>query len=215
MKKTKELAELVGIMMGDGCLSSCNGAYVTYISGHKIDDREYHEKTIKNLFLKIFGKEVFVKERRKENAIFIRFYDKAIFNILHSVGIPIGKKYDSLKIPDWIVNNSELSSSFIRGLADTDGSVVFSKQHKAVPYYPRIEISSKSGSFLEEVLSILVSKGFYGSISKNSQYYRLEVSGFKNLERWLALIGFNNPKHMKKVENIKTPPTRILTSQSY
>ena len=55
MKMTNELAELAGIMCGDGCPSSCNGAYVIYISGHKIDDREYHEVTIKNLFLHSIG----------------------------------------------------------------------------------------------------------------------------------------------------------------
>ena len=211
MEMTKELAELTGIMFGDGCLSSCNGAYVIYICGHKIDDMGYHEETIKNLFLNIFGKKVYVKERKKENAIFIRTYDKNIFNRLHSIGIPIGKKYAHLKIPLNIKENPDFALSFMRGLADTDGSIIFSKQHRNFGYYPRIEIASKSESFLRESLSILTSNGFYGSVSKKCIHFRLEIPGFKNLERWLTLIGFNNKKHIRKIEarlGPITPPTR-------
>ena len=105
-----------------------------------------------------------------------------------------------------------MSFCFVRGLADTDGSVIFSKQHRSISYYPRIEIASKSRSFLEEVLSILVSNNFYGSVSKKGPHYRLEIPGFKNLNMWLKLIGFNNPKHMRKIEALLrplTPPTRL------
>ena len=212
MGMTKELAELTGIMSGDGCLSSKKQKYVVYISGHKQDDRHYHDNTTKKLFMDIFGKEIKVQERSDENTLFIRFSDKKIFSILHSIGLPIGKKYDYLKVPDCIIKNSILSFCFLRGLADTDGSIVFSKQHKKINYYPRIEITSKSRNFLEEVLLILASNGFYGSISKRGIYCRLEIPGFKNLERWLNLIGFNNKKHIRKIEarlGPITPSTRL------
>ncbi len=88
----------------------------------------------------------------------------------------------------------------MRGLADTDGSIIFSKQHRNVGYYPRIEIASKSEVFLREALFILTSNGFYGSVSKKWIHYRLEIPGFKNLQRWLKLIGFNNKKHTRKIE---------------
>ena len=78
MEMTKELAELTGIMFGDGCLSSKSQKYVVYISGHKQDDREYHELTIKKLFLGLFGKEVKINERNDENTLYIRFSDKTI-----------------------------------------------------------------------------------------------------------------------------------------
>ena len=209
MEITKEFAELIGIMYGDGCLSSYKKKYIIYICGHKQDDRDYHEKTTKRLFLHIFGKEVRIQERKKENALFIRFSDKKIFSILNSIGIPIGKKYDYLKVPNCIVNNSNFAVCFVRGLADTDGSIIFSKQHRDTHYYPRIEIASKSKTFLEEVLLILTSNGFYGSVSKKGIHYRLEIPGFKNLQRWLNLIGFNNPKHINKIEARMGPITPL------
>ena len=212
MKITKEFAELIGIMFGDGCLSSKQNKYVVYISGHKIDDKEYHEKITKNLFLSVFDKKIKIDERRKENTLFIRFSDKRIFNILKSEGMPVGKKYGNLMIPPAIKNDKDLIFRFICGLFDTDGCMFLSKQHKKERYYPRIEIASKSESFLREVLDILKSNGFYGSISKRGIYRRLEIPGFKNLERWLKLIGFHNPKHMRKIEitlENKTPRTRL------
>jgi len=215
---TKELAELAGIMCGDGCLSSKKQKNMIYICGHKFDDRDYHEKKVVDLFLKIFNKKVVVQERKKENALFIRFSDKKIFDMLHSIGIPIGKKYDHLHVTNEINNSNELGFCFIRGLVDTDGSIIFSKQHRNFRYYPRIEIASKSEAFLREILFILISNGFYGSVSKKGIHFRLEIPGFQNLNRWLVLIGFNNPKHLKKIETFlgsHTPSTRILTGQQY
>lgn len=212
MEMTKELAELTGIMCGDGCLSSKSQKYVVYISGHKFLDFEYHNNCTRALFLNVFRKNININHRSDENTLFIRFSDKKIFETLNSVGIPIGKKYDNLKIPDWVINNPDLSICFVRGLADTDGCIVFSKQHRSIGYYPRIEIASKSRSFLEEVLLILISIGFYGSLSKKGPYYRLEIPGFKNLDRWLNLIGFSNPKHIRKIEAQMgpiTPPKRL------
>ncbi|HCE31439.1 TPA: hypothetical protein DEQ89_05575 [Candidatus Daviesbacteria bacterium] len=67
-------------------------------------------------------------------------------------------------------------------------------------------------------MDLLKNTGFYGSVSRKGPHYRLEVPGFKNLELRQKLIGFNNPKHIKKIEahlGPLTPSTRILTSQSY
>ena len=53
MKITSELAELLGIMYGDGCLSNSGSKHLVYISGHKDDDFEYHNKIIRKLFFKV------------------------------------------------------------------------------------------------------------------------------------------------------------------
>jgi len=200
MKITNELAELTGIMYGDGCLSTSGSKYLIYISGHKSDDLEYHKNITKNLFLKVFNKEVKIEFRKKENTLFIRFSNKTIFNFFSELEMPIGKKHNKLKLPVQIKNSDTLILSFIRGLADTDGSIIFSKQHRKKHYYPRIEITNKSEKFLIEILSFLKKKGFYGSVSNKGNGYRLEIPGFENLYRWLELINFSNFKHLSKIE---------------
>lgn len=199
-KITSEIAELIGLMAGDGCLSLDGKAKRIYISGHKKDDLKYHQQTTKKLFKKIFNKEVNIQFKKHENTLFIRFSDKRIFKELAKY-LPIGKKYENLQIPNQILKNKKNLFAFTRGLSDTDGCIVFSKQHRDYPYYPRIEITSKSQSLLQTLLSELKKNGFYGSVShKGKQSFRLEFPGNKNLDRWLKIIGFNNKKHLKKIE---------------
>jgi DNA-binding transcriptional regulator WhiA len=202
IKLEKDLAELIGIMFGDGCLSRTGGKYIIYISGHKKDDYLYHSQFIVPLFKRTFNKEVNVQFRKGENTLFIRFSDKSIFYELKDLGLPVGRKYDYLKIPLFIIHTPILFKRFIRGLFDTDGSVIFSKQHRTNHYYPRLEIASHSKSFLDETLKILKANGFYGSVSnKNKGNYRLEIPGFKNLKKWKEEIGFSNVKHLKRLNN--------------
>lgn len=198
----EKFAELLGIMEGDGCLSRCSNSYLIYISGHKIDDMDYHKRITKNLFKDIFDKQIKINLKKGEQTLFIRFADKEIFKELAKY-IPVGRKYNQLKIPDEIIKAKSCFFAFIRGLVDTDGCIVLSKQHRDYPYYPRIEISSISKPFLQSILLELNKYGFYGSISyKGGRSYRLEIPGIKNLIKWLDYIGFSNRKHMKKIEKL-------------
>ncbi len=197
----EKFAELLGIMVGDGCLSTYSKKCIIYISGHKTDDMEYHNGVTKELFKYVFDKDIKIELRKKEHTLLIRFSDKKIFEKL-SQYLPIGVKYDKLKVPEEIIKNKKYLLAFIRGIADTDGSVVFSKQHKDYAYYPRIEISSKSKYLLNRLLFELKKNGFYGSVSKKGKnVHRLEIPGKRNLKLWLENIGFNNIKHMKKIES--------------
>ena len=96
------MAELLGIMIGDGCLSRTGKKYIIYISGNKYKDFDYHNITTRKLFKDVFDKEIKIGFRKKENTLFIRFSDKAIFHFMTDKGVPIGKKYDGLKIPECV-----------------------------------------------------------------------------------------------------------------
>jgi len=204
--KSQELAELYGIMSGDGCLSNTGkrkgsgNKYWIYICGHKVDDREHYEY-IKYLFKIIFNKYVKIEERKKENAIFIRFSDKEIFSFFVNLEFPIGKKYNKIHIPIWILENKSYLTNFIRGLFDTDGSFVLSKQHRKEPYYPRIEISTKSKLLAKQVKESINELGINCSNNRKLQYFRLEVAGKKECSKWMSTIGTANKKHQIKYLN--------------
>ena len=202
-----QFAELYGIMAGDGCLSHSGAGknsgkkYIIYICGHKIDDREHHEYII-SLFKKVFNKEAKICERKKEKAIFIRFSDKRIFYDFSNFGFPIGKKYGNLKMPSWILENKENIISFLRGLFDTDGTIVFSKQHKKVAYYPRIEITTKSETLARQVKECIDKLGIGCSLSRRLNYFRIEVAGKERCILWMRIIGTKNKKHEVKYQKI-------------
>lgn len=200
-----ELAELLGMMCGDGCLSKTQqGKHFVYCSGNRLKDKEYFGEYITNLFLKIFGKSIVAHEREDPKIIYIKFSDKQIFQFLNNLGLPVGLKYDKLKVPDIIFQDKAYQMAFVRGLFDTDGCVIFSKQHRGIPYYPRIEITSKSRKFLASVFAILISHGFNGSLSHQGKgYSRLEIPGFKNLKRWNTLIGSSNKRNQQRLLQTK------------
>ena len=202
--------EFLGIMYGDGCLSSTHPpssrwrSYIVYVSSCFSTDLE-HLNHISYLFSEIFNKDTKIRKRNDSDVAVISFNDKKIFDEIESIGFPVGKKYGSMKVPERIKKNPKLFSSFIRGVFDTDGCVVVSRQHRKERYYPRIEITSKSRSFLEEMFGFLISNGFYGSISDKSGCWRLEIPGFKNTRRWIKLIGSSNPKHINKLKRFRNP----------
>ncbi|HLF54266.1 MAG TPA: LAGLIDADG family homing endonuclease [Candidatus Nanoarchaeia archaeon] len=203
MKKDVACAELLGILCGDGCLSksSIQVKYFIYCSGNKLKDLDYFKRYVPRLFYEVFEKRVVAKERTDENTVYIKFSDKLLFARLHKLGLPIGYKYDELKIPPFVTKSKGLQLAFIRGVFDTDGCVVLSKQHRTYAYYPRIEICSKSFHFLDSILAVLRRNGFFGSLSKQGKgYYRMELPGFKNLKRWLFLIGTSNKRNLLKFE---------------
>ncbi len=201
-KNNKKLFyELIGIMLGDGCLSKSDSKHIVYISGHKIKDYKYHNQVTRNIFKKLFNKDIKIEFRRFENTLFIRFSDKQIFQVLNKF-LPIGTKYGSIKLPEETLRNQDYFNCMVRGLFDTDGCVVLSKQHRKIPYYPRFEIASKSRKFLEGVLELLERQGFYGSVSKKGKHFRLEIPGFKNLEKWMLNIGTNHNKNQRNINYI-------------
>jgi len=203
--KNPVLSEFFGVMTGDGCLSNTGkrkgsgNKYWLYICGHKFDDRQHYEYLSKIIEI-LFNKKVNIGERKKENAIFIRFSDKKIFQRLVELGFPIGKKYSKIDIPNWIASEKENSTSFLRGLFDTDGSFVLSKQHKKIPYYPRIEIATKSLVLAQKVKSLINEFGIGCSLNRKKEYFRLEVAGNANCQNWMTLIGTRNNKHQVKYE---------------
>jgi len=207
MEKDVACAELLGIMCGDGCLSNPQRKnhvkYYVYCCGNKLKDFEFVSTHIPFLFLHCFGKSVIAKIKNGENTIYIKFSDKALFSKLHNLGLPIGVKYSNLRIPSFVLKTEERQLAFIRGVFDTDGCVVLSKQHRAFAYYPRIEICSKSFLFLSQLLKILKRNEFFGSLSRQGKgYYRLELPGFENLKRWLFLIGSSNKRNLSKFEQV-------------
>jgi len=200
MDREVACAELLGMMMGDGCLSNSKSQvkYWVYCSGNKLKDKEYFAKYVPSLFYQVFEKSVIAKERTDENTIYIKFSDKKVFLDLKERGIPVGRKYERLCIPDFVKKNREREFAFMRGMFDTDGCIVWKKHEKND--YPRIEISSKSEKFLISLLALLKEHGFSGSISnKGKGQHRLELPGFKNLGLWFERVGSSNERNIMQV----------------
>ncbi len=200
----EKLAEEIGIFIGDGYLSDYSYHWELGICGHLVDDYEYITKYVNPLMNELFGSPGSIVISQAQRAVNIRFWSKAIF-LYHSavLGLPIGEKKDLLEIPKQVLSSPVLAFSCIRGIADTDATLTFKRKYKRLPYYPSIKIELASQKIVEQVALVLQRDFRLLTIynMKNRDGYvthRIELNGVENLEKWMKLIGFRNPKHLSK-----------------
>ncbi|MBR9679238.1 MAG: hypothetical protein GON13_03145 [Nanoarchaeota archaeon] len=219
-KLNSELAEDIGLMLGDGCINIYKRKhqvyYYAYISGNYSNEKEFYDDHILLLKNKLFN--VHLKaHKRSTNEYGIQICSKAIISFyLKIIGLPKGSK-NNAKIPKCITentSNSKIIFPFLRGLFDTDGHIAF-KKRKSVCKYPVISLTQKSIMIIKQVKEILTFYGFTSYIYRKSSYdkrtkkvyvtHNLYLSGRKNFKNWVEKINSNNPKNKKKLSG----PSRI------
>ena len=208
-KITPEIAEICGVIVGDGHLSryisSRRTDYRIEIVGNKTEEIEYF-KYITKLFYHLFGKDFKLKMESDYARLYI--HSKELLEFFENIGLIVGKKSDKSYIPNKILNDEVASLHFLKGLADTDFCICFKKGGRKMNSYPKIVAEFASESLIKDIQVILNRIGityYKQTVTKNNTFgvfthYRLELNGRKNLEKWMELIGFSNPKHITKIK---------------
>lgn len=200
---SKDFAELIGALIGDGHIYRRNRKYQIGFTGNPITDKKYFEY-LKKLILKEWNKNAKIKKRGRGIRMVID--SKEICNLLIDVvGIPHGEgKCEKVFIPHEIFRDWKLCKRTIRGIVDTDGTVFVARKPR-VEKYPSIEIATSSKLLAKQIKEVLQKQGFrvakiWGSKSKNSKRitYRVPLNGKTNLNKWVEEIGFSNPYKMNR-----------------
>ncbi len=195
-KMTPELAELLGIYMADGCLST--GGRIIFSVETK--DIELKERICK-LMLKIFGVSKHrIEKKENENSICLVFYSKVICDYFDKME---WKKKNALNafVPLHIFQSSRKSAfAFLRGLFEGDGDV-----HP--DGYPRLY--SVSERLIKEVQQLLfgleiVSK--YHKYKTKNRYgknpvYTLSIIQERSIDEFIKNIGFISKRKNEKLIN--------------
>jgi len=206
MEINKGVAELVGILIGDGYIYRKNHKYQIGFVGSPKTDREYFEK-IKKLIFDEWNKES--KIILRQNGLRIVINSKEISNFLiNNLGLPYGKgKCEKVTIPPRIINNWDLVKYSIRGIMDTDGTIFVSKK-LGIDRYPTMEITTTSPNLANQIREILLKRGFkLGNIRKSKSKlskrvaYRVPLYGKENVKKWLNEIGFSNNYKLNRAIN--------------
>lgn len=208
-KMTKDLAYFCGFLAGDGSIGYRKNKKEYWIAGvgNPSDEVEYYDILIKSLIKKLFGFNVKTKLYGKGYGFSLN--SKTLVKYLTEfIGLPLGKKYDSLTIPKIILKDKEFVRNFISGLADTDFHLAIKKRN-----YPVIIGVSKSRPFIEEIKDFLNKEGYKVGIYERKQFdkrtnkiyvtYSVEISGYKHLKKWISEIGFRHPKNIKKLNFLR------------
>lgn len=209
-----ELAEILGVILGDGHLEcnkkhKSNTVYLLNIAGSYSEDFDYYDTYFRKIFFDLFNADFKIYMRRNDELV-INIYSKIIANFFKFLGVHPGNKTDFNEIPLIILNSKpEIKRAFIRGVFDTDGSITFKRDYHGKHSNPVVSITMKSQKFIEQLSDFMNELGFTSSpykeenldkrVNKISVRYRLDFAGHENLERYLKLIGFSNPRHLTKL----------------
>lgn len=189
----KELAEFVGIMLGDGGITN---RQVT-VTLNSITDCEY-SLFVKDLIERLFGIQPALYAKKGESVINIVISRKKLVEYCVNLGLKIGNKIvQGVDIPKWINKNKKLQISCIKGLLDTDGCI-FQECHKIrnkIYCYPRLSFVSYSERLRNSVYLILKKLDFSPKIRDNRS---VQLERKEDIQRYFTIVGTHNIKHFER-----------------
>lgn len=194
-KRNSDLAEFIGIMMGDGGISK----YQVVVTLHHIDDLEYASYVailIKKLF-KITPRIYHFPEKSVNNIVISR---REMVEYLNRLGLPIGNKIKhQIDIPEWIKKDKGFSIACLRGLIDTDGCIFTHRYRvKGTWYaYKKLSFTSASEPLRQSVHTILQELGLHSRIAGTD----VRLDRVADMKRYFSIIGSHNEKHLRRYGN--------------
>jgi len=215
-KMTEELAEETGIHIGDGMMNIYPQTekpntfnYVVKVSGNKDDDKVFYDSYLSQLILKVYRRNVKPK-LLKWNEYGIRFQSKSIVLFKYRImGLPLGKKLQLSGIPKLIKDsNDRILLACIRGIFDTDFSIIFQKSSSGIYNFPRIACVMTNKGIILDLLTILKEnfsinvRSQFDKKAKSSNgneiiYHKLIING-SEIEDLLRLVKPKNPHHISR-----------------
>ncbi|MFH1444868.1 MAG: LAGLIDADG family homing endonuclease [Nanoarchaeota archaeon] len=199
-ENNQEMSELIGIILGDGNLYSNkkSGNYYLCIVGDRKEE-DYLIGFVKPLIEGLFGTEVKISRAKKSNTTYLKLQGRRVIEYFignHDL-IPGNKIENRLRIPKWIQKNNDFLKACIRGLIDTDGSVF--RLSKKDPNIIRISFKNFNNELMFDMKSSLIKLGYNPSKVTHKSIY---ITKKENVNRYMNDIGFNNPKHRRRYEEI-------------
>lgn len=172
LSKDGDLAELVGMILGDGSIHKYDRT-----EGLRIVLPTDKPKTIihyTHLTERVFKKKPSVIKRKSSNCVDIRLYQN---NISKRLNIPTGARASLvIKVPSWITKNKGFMIRYLRGLYEAEGCFGV---HLPTSTY-KFHFSNRNQSLLEIVFVLLQKLGFHPhktavsvQISKKDEVYKV------------------------------------------
>jgi hypothetical protein len=200
--RNRKLAELFGIILGDGHLEErvIGGkirVYCVRIAGNSKTDKDYMFKYIPQLFFEVFKERGSIMQRKNTNCAYFTIHGKRVVEFLKKAGLHPGNKVkNNVGIPQWIKENTSFLKCCIRGLVDTDGCVYYIS--KKTNRNLRISFTNHSHNLLEDYRDSLIKLEFFPS--KIIRKYDVCLSSKQDVKKYIKEIGFSNSKNLKRIK---------------
>jgi hypothetical protein len=201
--KDEKLAELIGIILGDGhverrAIGKKIRCYTVKIAGHIEQDRVYLSNHVSEIIKDIYEKRPTITKNSNYGVMWATVHGRGIIEDLMEKGLLTGnKKKNNQGIPEWIKENKAFLAKCLRGLIDTDGSIHhISKENRNL----RICFTSYIPKLMKDVREGFIALGYNPSkVIKENQFF---ITRKENVARYIKEIGFANEKHLKRLESL-------------
>lgn len=177
-KRDGDLAELMGVVYGDGNISKFLRTERLIIAANS-NAKSFIERYA-GFVEKTFGKKPTLMKVYNSNCVRISIYQNQISKRL---GIPSGNRSKiKVVLPAWIKNNPKILKKFLRGLFEAEGSFCV---HKPTSTY-KLLFSNKNDSLLKLVYDSLITLGFHANLSG----YKVQISRKNEVYRSIEELQF-------------------------
>lgn len=188
----EKLAEYVGIMLGDGCITpgQCN------ITLNSVADREYIY-FVSQLEKNLFGEEPKLYKRKDSKALVLYYNSRFIIRYLLSIGLKIGNKVrQQVDVPDWIKSSHAYRIACVRGLMDTDGGIFVHKYKVSGKeyIYRKICFTNRSIPLLIFVKKTLEELGLAPKLIDKVANKKVWLYNNTEVMDYLGKVGSSNPR---------------------
>jgi transcriptional regulator with XRE-family HTH domain len=196
-KSGLQLAEFIGIVLGDGGLTG----YQLKITFNRDTDAEYAD-FVKELVKKLFKLTPRIIPKKSDKGSDIAIYSKNLVEFLESKGLKRGNKVrNKVDVPFWIKQNNSFRLACLRGLMDTDGSCyayshnVNKKRHHNIA----LCFTNASEALIRSVYDIFDNNGYSPSISGRHVYVYRE----SKINKYFQKVGTHNSKHLANYKRFR------------
>ena len=188
--KSTDLAEFVGIMLGDGNM----GKLQISITLNSIVDADY-SIFVSNLCNKLFGCHPKIIKKKSCNALSVYYNGANLVKFLTGIGMKVGNKVkQQVGVPDWIQQKNEYRIACLRGLMDTDGGVFIHKYKVGNKYYSyrKICFTNRSIPLLRFVHDTLKELGLTAKIVDKVENKKVWLYNTHEVASYLAVVKSSN-----------------------
>jgi len=195
---SEELAELIGIILGDGNLWSKKGYYYIKICGDSEKDKDYLLNYVKPLFEKLFDKKMNHFFHKNSKELFLSKGSRDIIFTLNNFGLKAGnKKENNQGIPKWIFKSNKYLKRCIRGLIDTDGCLcpITGRNYYYIWFSSIIPKLREDFNKAMTKLNLKNSKWNMGEGRTPETY----IGNKKDIQKYIETISFKNQRHLGKL----------------
>ena len=185
-KRSPQLAEFFGIMLGDGKLSHYQA--VVNLGTKEFEYAEYICDVMRDLFG--VRPKIAVRKRNSFKDVYIGSLD--LTEWLQKEGLVFNKVLSQVDVPAWIFTKREYIIRFLRGFFDTDGSVY------RLRFGIQISLTNKSAPLLASLQKMLRMLGYHPS---DMSLYRVYVTRREEVARFFQEVNPANHKHQQRFQN--------------